>query len=290
MPGRRRLLVLAAAAGAMSVAGTALADDDLGTVDGRTYIRDSVTVPAAPATGNVDAACPGKTSVIGGGTTGGNDPMPSFYVNSAYPFDGDDADRTPDDGWRGRIVNRNGGSKGFTVTAICTIESVSYGKGVKLIKPHRAGALRVDCSEDAYVAGGGARLGGPASPPFLNSSHPFDDGDENAEPDNGWRARAFNGSSKRVKLRVYAACVAFQPTYVEVDSSAAGLVFTDCPSGFHAVAGGPEADGQANGSHISVANPFADPTNPPDAGYVVATGARGGGDGPGFTAHLVCLD
>ena len=136
------------------------------------------------------------------------------------------------------------------------------------------------------MASGGASLNGPASQSFINSSHPFDDGDQNSKPDDGWRARAFNDSTSRPRLRVVALCIELRLAYTDYESSG-GLLFAPCPAGGHAISGGPEADGPADAGHLHTAYPYADPTNPPDRGFVLAMGSTSGA-GPGYTGHVIC--
>lgn len=84
------------------------------------YVTTEVANPAGQQT-RASAECPAATpNVVGGGvfSSGGYNIQ---RVNSSNPFDGNDADAIPDDGWRADVdAFSPGGTPTITVYAICT--------------------------------------------------------------------------------------------------------------------------------------------------------------------------
>jgi hypothetical protein len=268
------------------IATPALADENLGAVGGLTYMRDSTAMGAAPAEAEVTADCLPGTRLNGGGVTPPSSPFSESWVNTSLPVDGADAGSAPD-GRSGRIANLAGGAKSIAAYAICTAGSVRSRSARTRIDASDSGSVKAKCPAGTRVASGGAGLDGAASKSYLNSSYPLDGRDGDSKPDDGWKARAFNASSSRAHLRVSVQCVAMPLAYRSFEANTGGLRFAPCPAGHHALAGGIKADGEPGVGHINAAYPYAEPTNPPDAGFVLAMGSTFG-SGPSYTAHVIC--
>jgi hypothetical protein len=257
------------------------ADTNLGTVAGLTYIQGTSTPPAPPPSVLASSAtCPAGTHVAGGGAAWSSATTATpiqFWLNRSRPFDGPDPDTQPDDGWLGRGFNRSGTNKGFVAYAICLAGSVSYVTAGASAPAGRGMTAKAWCPSGTHVAGGGATVAGSASASYLNASHPFDSGDADTRPDDGWRARGFNQSGVRKRLVVYGECVALNPRYAT--SSATGtdpLLFTPCPAGTHAMGGGALPAGPPSRAFLNILYPYAASVNPPDTGFVAWIHTIGG--------------
>lgn len=131
------------------------------------------------------------------------------WTHSSYPVDGDDPDRAPDDIWTARVYDAVDGIGGFAAYAVCV-----KGTDVRYVKPAvvtiAAGASvrrSAPCRNDEHVVGGGARLSGPAEEARLVASVPYDDGDADVAPDDGWRVEADNLAGDGKALRAFAICL-----------------------------------------------------------------------------------
>ena len=283
-----RLTLLAATAcitGCMS-ATPAFADNNLGTVDGLTYIQDSMPLSAAPAEVEVTADCLPGSRLIGGGVTPSSSPFSEAWINTSLPVDGSDAGSAPD-GRSGRMANLAGGAKTVSAYAICSAGNVRSRSARVRVDPSDSGAVKAKCPEGTRVASGGAGLNGAASDSHLDSSYPFDAGDGDSKPDDGWKARAFNAASTRARLRLSVQCVERSLAYRNFEAKTGGLRFAPCPAGGHALAGGIQAAGTPGVGHIHTAYPYAETANPPDTGFVLAMGSTFG-PGPSYTGHVIC--
>ena len=128
------------------------------------------------------AHCPAGTHVTGGGLYNGASDD-DFLVSA--PYDGNDQDSKPDDGWVGRIVPAST-AKDVFVRAICSdAYQLSYhdddvnGTGVM--------GKSVVCPAGSAVTGGGMALSGDAGA-YPHASQPADIGDVNTTPEDGWLA------------------------------------------------------------------------------------------------------
>ena len=78
------------------------------------YVSRTVIVPPS-RTRRVTAPCPGGFRVASGGFASGE----FSHVLSSLPFDGADADRAPDDGWKVSVRNEEADPQAATAYAIC---------------------------------------------------------------------------------------------------------------------------------------------------------------------------
>jgi hypothetical protein len=272
MQGRRGIgLCTTAVLALLAFSPAALADVNLGTAGGLTYMRDSSGLPVAPpSVVGADAACPGGTHVVGGGFTGSAVRTRSvqFWINSTHPFDGPDANNVRDDGWTGRGFNRLGTDKRAVVHAICSRGTVRYTSNSRSLSPGSAGVARANCPAGTYVSGGGAGLDGSATEAFINASSPRDSKDADRTPDDGWFAHAYNQGGSTKTLSAYAACVSALPGYVEYGARGEGDTLSPGCFGDHAMGGGAAIGGPRDASWLAGISPVGSANNPPDAGFV----------------------
>jgi hypothetical protein len=209
---------------ALTMCGAGAAFATIDEVDGVTYV--SVTGAA-----NVSADCPAGSSLTGSGFFTGSPSVKSFM-----PADGPDSDSKRDD----RVTARAGAGE-LTVQAVCVAGRVRVMRGSRSVGAHRGGAAKADCPAGTRAVGGGERLAGPSADARLNSSAPFDDDDANSLPDDGWRARMFNGGGQVRTLSAFALCRAEHIDYLGpsdfnlTTSDPVGLGTGECPQTEHAV-------------------------------------------------------
>jgi hypothetical protein len=147
----------------------------------------------------------GNGRVVGGG---GSISTAQSFQSQSYPFDGPDGDSKPDDGWAARFYDTVGGIGGARLRAVCrTGEEVSYRTATDTARRNGGANATAHCGAGTHVSGGGAKIVGPGAQVHLADSYPADDGDANATPDDGWKGAAYNDSSRRRKLTVYAICL-----------------------------------------------------------------------------------
>ncbi|HKH14603.1 MAG TPA: hypothetical protein VKA47_08110 [Solirubrobacterales bacterium] len=125
---------------------------------------------AAPGAGvGTRAACPSGTHVAGGGA-GLSGSATEAYLNSSSPYDSNDADHRPDDGWRARAYNQGGPSKRLTVRAECVDALPRY---ASTASTDSSQVVLTNCPAGTHAMGGGGLNAGLASRAFLNALYPF---------------------------------------------------------------------------------------------------------------------
>lgn len=197
------MLIVPGAASAATV-------DNLGTVDGVTYLQtsDSVTI-AAPLV--LEIPCPGTKQPTGGGYQIGLNELDT--LRSAAPADLNNDGRM--DGWR--VVAETGQPStavGTSANVMCRGGTLKYVTKTGTL-PASPGPLTLTarCPSNMHVTGGGAiaSTGGDPSAAYVSSSYPIDGSDANSKPDDGWRA-TFYGSTQP-GTEVIAICATTRPTY-----------------------------------------------------------------------------
>jgi hypothetical protein len=260
-------MMAATAVAAVGLIGAAAAgaDSDLGSAGGFTYIRGDTATLNAGIAGTSVADCPAGTKVVGGGLAPESSPVAESRINSTYPIDTGDADEKPDDGWEADVYNISGGPKNFAAYAICRESgSVTYrAKRVTDVAPSDSGTATVKCPRGTRVAGGGLFVNGEIALGYVNRTYPIDGGDEDTKPDDGWRGRGYNLDISDINVKAHVTCIDARLRYA-LDLGA----FIDCPDGTHATGGGASIPGPAASSWLNTLYPFAEVTNPPDAGFV----------------------
>jgi hypothetical protein len=131
------------------------------------------------------------------------------WTGSSFPRDGGDADHRPDDGWQGTALDTVGGIGGFYLFNVCTRDhDLRYvRRSPVMVSVGGTSNRRVACRQDEHVVGGGARVTGPANRERLVSSYPYDGGDADDVPDDGWQVRAHNLSGNDKQVTAFAICL-----------------------------------------------------------------------------------
>ena len=103
-------------------------------------------------------------------------------------------------------------SRTFTSTvtgyAICIDQRPKYTLRSKDLRRNRAKTAKAPCPDGTSVIGGG----GNSSGEHIVGSYPFDDGDPNSKPDDGWAFRTWAGA-ERGTVRALAVCLDVRPEY-----------------------------------------------------------------------------
>jgi hypothetical protein len=277
----------------VSLVAVALADDPPESIGGVTYRHDITAVPM-PGQYLVDVACPGGTHVSGGGSFSESGTKGRMQMSA--PADGPDADHQPDDLWRARHAFVTGeGGESLNAHVICVGATPTYVSRTTTIHPGQAGSVRAPCGNGLHVLGGGAALPRTGSAAFVNSTYPYDSGDAGSAPDDGWTARAFNGTGADRTLRVTAMCSGASPTYQmgthPIAPGTAGFAHSSQCAGRHLVGMGAKMSGRAKDATISAVatEDGADADSVPDD--AVTAGAAVGAGSPTsdtLTAFGVC--
>lgn len=114
----------------------------------------------------VRAVCPAGTKVIGGGariSVPGGSPGPPFnFMSSSFPYDGNDANTVPDDGWAVSALNRDPAIAGqLRASAICANLDPLYFESSGLLPPNSATFPIMPCPNTHHIVGIGAQSVGP---------------------------------------------------------------------------------------------------------------------------------
>jgi len=157
--------------------------------------QDLFSMPGTAIT--LQSKCPRGTHVTGGGVDNG---AHDDDLLISAPYDGNDGDSKPDDGWLGEVVPTHT-AQITTVRAICAKGKLTYESGDETGTGNPdAGAT---CPTNAVVTGGGASISGGAGATLFRSQ-PSDVGDANTTPEDGWYGLAHTISSRT--LTIYAIC------------------------------------------------------------------------------------
>jgi hypothetical protein len=204
--------------------GDAVADEYLGGVGGISYV--SATTESVPAGGvGIElVACPdARPNPLGAGIYPSGE-AGEAYAQWLYPASGGEY------GAWGGFRNVGGQSKTATVFAMCTGRRVKkrYTPPIP-VPPQQSRSARVKCPKGTHVTGGGANID-----IRLVSSHPFDGGDANRAPDDGWAARAYNYTTDPDHIQVLAHCLASKRLRYRTSSA----FEANCPDDGHLTGGG----------------------------------------------------
>jgi hypothetical protein len=143
------------------------------------YANGRASAPAGSAA-SARAACPTGMHVAGGGA-GLSGSATEAFINTSFPYDSNDADRRPDDGWKARAFNQGGPEKVLTVHAACVRALPRY---VLASSTSSVQAVAPMCPDRTYGMGGGGVVAGPADRAFVSGIAPF--GPESSPPDGGF--------------------------------------------------------------------------------------------------------
>jgi hypothetical protein len=147
----------------------------------------------------VAARCPDGTHVsAGGGYAAGTPGAPATaegsYLNSSFPFDGPDAGKAPDDGWKVRIYNISDAPRlVINAVATCVTERPRYVTADPAAMPpgYELLSTAAACPDSRHISAGGLRLAGArAAKAHPVTIMPTDLGDADSIPDDALRAKA----------------------------------------------------------------------------------------------------
>src|SRR5215208_4897989 len=117
---------------------------------------------------------------------------------------------------------------------------------VSKLRPLPAGeqaSAKANCPNDTSVVGGGLEIGEANTATGMQSSYPFDDGDANSKPEDGWMAVANSRSAGDKSMLAFAVCSKtgkfryVSPLLEPVANNAQAAVDAPCPAD-RSVAGG----------------------------------------------------
>jgi len=161
--------------------------------------------PAPPSTAGFKVGC-AAGHVLGGGVEG---PYLDSHVGASVPIDGSDADKVPDDGWRGSSSLLTGSSKIMLIHYVCaTGPTPTYRTTKTQVPAGYDSTLKVGCKNSQHVTGGGTIISGPVSDSHVSVSRPIDGPDADHIPDDGWLAKVSNdGGGPTYTAKLAAVCV-----------------------------------------------------------------------------------
>lgn len=110
--------------------------------------------------------------------------------------------------WKSKVSDSAGGVGGFDVEAFCLRGiKVKIRSGSRQLPGSGSASATARCGKGFHVLSGGFAVSGSPSKAHNSGSYPFDNGDPDQLPDDGWKARAFNLTGASKTLTAYAVCV-----------------------------------------------------------------------------------
>jgi hypothetical protein len=246
---------------------------------GLTYHSTSRDVPDDDS-GHLDVVCREGTPTGGGAEISGDDN--TLEISSTFP--GGPL-------WYGSGNNESGSTQELTVTAICADRGrYKLRERTRMISADTSGGTKVHCPPGTRVTGGGADIGGTENNQ-LASTHPFDDGDPNKRPDDGWAAAGNNGDSDTTSFKVGAVCTAsgkfvYRTRSASVAPDDVKFRSVRCPRGTRVSGGGVDARA---GNEVAATAPIDrdDADTEPDDGWLGGINNEGS-DPRRITAFAIC--
>jgi hypothetical protein len=174
------------------------------------HLPSSFSVPIAPGEARTQSVnCSVGKKPTGGGVTITGDETDGAFINSSAPYDGNDDNRKPDDGWIGRAYNPTGAEKTMTVTAVCREGSLRYSKFTDRARAGRQANASAGCRVQGpqHLVGVGWRWTGPAAEAEIDFLTPQDSFDPDSVPDDYASIAGENKEGTRKKLTGWAICV-----------------------------------------------------------------------------------
>jgi hypothetical protein len=134
-------------------------------------------------------------------------------------------------------------------TTVCgeSVPGLSYPRTKKDTPARSRTTASVDCGPGTQVVSGGVKAAGPYGSQYPVRSFPFDDGDADSAPNDGWRVSVDNKSNKDRKMKAYAVCTTSGGiSYWFSDGTAMKRARahdqTDCMAGQYVLGGGIDHD------------------------------------------------
>jgi hypothetical protein len=162
-------------------------------------IRAGGAAVKSGASRKIKANCPAGTHVSGGGGQINGYGGVLVRMVSSYPFDDKDPGHAPDDGWAVRFYNGSNEKQRFLDAVAHCLNADGVLSYLTSVTGQRF------CPDADHVAGGGIKQE-QADPSYawINASAPFDAGDGDSAPDDGWRAVGRDVSTSKTG---YAICM-----------------------------------------------------------------------------------
>jgi hypothetical protein len=144
---------------------------------------------------------------VGGGVTieGGHG---ATRVNTTAPYDGDDADRKPDDGWVG-AVNNGAPPPGRVITtfAVCASKGrYQYLADKTQLLTAENVTRAIACPAGTVVTGGGVAMTPKAAGAYISQTGPIDGADDGTIKSDGWFGAVSLSGPKDGSMRTVAIC------------------------------------------------------------------------------------
>lgn len=241
----------------------------------------------------VSTNCQAGSHVLGGGqyVLAANQ---DAIVHSSAPFDGPDADKIPDDGWRSRVDSLNGASNTVTEYAICSTKQPVYKARAVILHQPSQPRLRSECPTGDAALGGGVDISVKYDSAFVYVSDPG--------PGGSWDGHAVAGLASVASQKVtdWAICapagVIYRSAYGVVAPNGFGEASASCPAGTRSVGGGvrtPEFPFSQFDVDVrpTISSPFDGPDGDfvPDDGWQVEADDWGAGGDLMVESTAICL-
>jgi hypothetical protein len=198
---------VAFAVATLTLAATALAGGPLGggPAGGLYYYLGTAPLPAGGVAQRTSVCSEPNTRVIGGAFDTDTGSQTGVLMRS-QPFDADDSDDKPDDGWWTWAQSRRLGDGTLASYAICSFDTIKYRSQTRQLEADATGTRKTSCPDGTRVTSGGVETPNDSSVE-VSASYPIDDGDAGKKPDDGWAARTWNFQANTAFVTVHAVCV-----------------------------------------------------------------------------------
>jgi hypothetical protein len=262
-----------AALGALILSAPALAGEtgtDLGSSAGINYRVAAFPDFVGPSFSSFVNCLPGDVAISGGIEIGGL-PAEGRMGSSARGAPGLDGTRRT---WRTTGHNLVAGTKDMNFYGVC---KESGKKGIRFasgkrkgVDPGEKGTAKARCPDGYRVIGGGII----SVDPIVLATVPFDGGDSDAKPDDGWKASAVNNQGVARAVRAQAICrkarawdLAYHRAEVAINGNSSITASQLCSGGV-VTGGGAEIVGPAGTGRLFSSFPFDDA----DMGFMPSEG------------------
>ena len=185
--------------------------------------------------GTVKVACPAGTHVISGGM-GTFNGYGGILLTGSYPYDGEDKDSAPDDGWKADVTNRGGLE--VEVDALCSKQRWTYAHEDFKFPRFDDGTGTVAGPSGTHDISGGGRAG------TLIGLLPGDGKDSDKRPDDKFTVHTESGATGKTKGVAWATCGDAKVKYVTTKTPPIGTheeggeFDAGCPDGSQVLGGG----------------------------------------------------
>jgi len=205
------LLTLLAAPPTALAGGAPPPPDEVFKSGGLKYAMTRVDAGSGAAVANLEVPCEGRRwQAVGGGADVVEGFAPAVYLNSSIPFDltpaeGGDQDQKPDDGWGAYARQSSGPDFTVDIWAVCAKKAnPRYRLKTRDFGMNEGRTANASCRGN-HLLGGGFFIA-PLLVSEMSASAPFDGGDKNNVPGDGWKARGFNSTGPSATLGARAIC------------------------------------------------------------------------------------